>query len=834
MPNFVKPTHPSAWPVQARRLAMLASLASLAALLPACGGGGGGGGDSPPAPPAPPAPPTGFSLGGTVTGVLAGQTVTISGATRLTTATADGAFELGRDIPSGTQYTVTAGSPAANQRCLVTDGARGTITGNVSSIRVDCSYRQPWSLIGVPKASALSEDGSQLIVAGALRYATPLQDLQFRLDTDTGRARGGSLTQAVFLNDTARPDGAGGAYLTQQLAAPIEFFDPDTNYAIRRLDANGNPTSFRADGLRARANARVGERLFLAGSFTVAGSSAPTGLMAVDATTGARVTWSTDMRGEGIDLLARGNTLFVQRRLVDPSGGVGFTLAAVDAATGVTRDWAPRFTGSGGFPISVDPMKMVISGRTLVVTGNFVAVDGLRRANVAAFDTETLLLRAWPANPVTTDFSSQPAVAATADRVFLTSGIEPPDGISRWVYAVSTDTGELLPWNSPVLSTAGSSLVLYGLVIQGDQLLLHGEFQAVNDQARRGLAAVAISDGRLLPFAADAQLDRGPGGLFVSGSQIWVWGGARGGGVGAQELTGFDTRSGMPTVFSVDVRGTAESPVSQLLRVGSTLIVAGSFSEVAGVPRRNLAAIDARTGAVLDWNPNLDGGLRSMVRQGNRIYFLGDFTRWDGQPRPGVARVDASSLLADDFGSAAGFLVGRGDSLAESGGRLYIALGNQFAAVDAATGTREFWRTALATVDFSFTAGIAVRDGFVHAAGSNYLIPGVAEIRNTVKLDAATGAPQAWLAVNDTRGTVQKLFQIDNTILVSACRISPLSVRTCDLGADSVVSGVSSYSLLFSDVLPVADVQADANTWYLVGEFGMTATQPSGLRFVTR
>lgn len=770
-----------------------------------------------------------------MTGVLPGQPVTISATGLLVSATTDGPFVLARNVPAGTAYTISASSGAPNQRCLVTSGSRGILNANVTSILVDCGFRQPWSLNGDPLAAALSEDGSRLFIAGTSTYVTTVTDLQFRLDNDTGRALAGSLTQSVFLGPSARPDGSGGAYLTEQVP-PVEFFDPDSNYTVRRIDANGNPTSFRANGLRTRANARVGDRLFLAGTFPVSGTSPPAGLVAVDATTGARLSWSTDMRGEGVDLVATSNTLFVQRRLTDASGSGGFTLAAVDVASGATREWAPRFTGFSGIPISTDPMKMALSGRTLIVTGNFLAVDGVRRTSVAAFDTETLQLRAWPANPLTTDSTAQTEVAATSDRVFLNHGIDPPDGVARSVYAVSTETGELLAWAPPVLQTGIGGRPLYGMVVQGDRLLLHGDFAHVNGQPRRGLAALAVTDGRLLAFAGDSQLDRGPGGLFVSGANIWVWGGARGGGVPAAGIMALDTRTGAPAGISVPVRWSASATAgARLLRVGTTLILTGSFDEVGGQPRRNLAAIDAATGAVLPWNPDPDGVSMTVKRQGDRLYFVGDFTLWNGQPRPGVARVDARTLETDGFGTATGFIPQRFDRLAEAGERLYVGRGATFLAVDAATGTREFWLTALDSAgDFTNTVDLEVRGEFVYAAGQNYRIPGVTFNRNTVRLSTATGAPAAWLEVSSTPGIIEGLFRVDDTLLVASCSVSPLSVRTCNLGAETSSGSASSFSLLFSDVLPVADVLADASSWYLIGTFGASAAQPSGVRFLAR
>ena len=59
-------------------------------------------------------------------------------------------------------------------------------------------------------------------------------------------------------------------------------------------------------------------------------------------------------------------------------------------------------------------------------------------------------------------------------------------------------------------------------------------------------------------------------------------------------------------------RADVDGRVDSLAIEGHTLHVAGTFTSIDGRPRRNLAAIDLRTGRVTSWRPNRDGVVRAL------------------------------------------------------------------------------------------------------------------------------------------------------------------------------------------------------------------------------
>jgi len=119
----------------------------------ACGGGGS-------APPPPPPPPPMYSIGGTVSGLDAGQSVVVQlNGGNDQTVNGNVAFTFASKVTKGGTYTVTVSALSPGQTCMVTSGS-GTASGNVASVAVACIVNPPFSVGGT--VSGLVGQGLEL------------------------------------------------------------------------------------------------------------------------------------------------------------------------------------------------------------------------------------------------------------------------------------------------------------------------------------------------------------------------------------------------------------------------------------------------------------------------------------------------------------------------------------------------------------------------------------------------------------------------------------------------------------------------------------------------
>ncbi|WP_344798148.1 LamG-like jellyroll fold domain-containing protein [Frondihabitans peucedani] len=133
--------------------------------------------------------------------------------------------------------------------------------------------------------------------------------------------------------------------------------------------------------------------------------------------------------------------------------------------------------------------------------------------------------------------------------------------------------------------------------------------------------------------------------LFVAGSFTQVDGATR------TRIAKVDAKTGaLVSAFTA----TANSTVNALAVRGNTLYLGGAFTSVtatvggAGVSRGQLAAVDATTGAILPWNPSAVGGNVSSLAvspDGGKVVVGGAFTTLNGSGNPGygLGAVDSTS-----------------------------------------------------------------------------------------------------------------------------------------------------------------------------------------------
>ncbi len=168
---------------------LLCALATLA--LSACGGGGGSSGSSGSSGTSGSGTAATYSIGGSISGLSAsGLVLTDNGTDNLAVASNKSSFTFSTRLASGASYDVAVASQPSGENCLVTSGASGTVSGNVSTVTVNCSgsgYTVSGTLTDLQTAGLKLTDysGGQTlaVAAGATSFAFT-QSVMYGTDVD--------------------------------------------------------------------------------------------------------------------------------------------------------------------------------------------------------------------------------------------------------------------------------------------------------------------------------------------------------------------------------------------------------------------------------------------------------------------------------------------------------------------------------------------------------------------------------------------------------------------------------------------------------------------------
>ena len=482
-----------------------------------------------------------------------------------------------------------------------------------------------------------------------------------------------------------------------------------------------------------------------------------------------------------------GNTLFIGGQFTEvnfPCGNAAF----LDATTGDADRFFPKFddrvfatvsdnsggwyiggqfTHTQGYPIkylahinadhSVDTSFnlslnsfvncITVSDSTLYFGGVFTSVLGVTRNHIAAVNINTRKVTAWDPNAD----QSVTAIAVVGNLVYAGGYFNGIGGQVRLVVAsLDRSTGlATSAFQSGTGGPSGSSYVQSFMQANG-KLYMAGSFSIINSVTRYCLVAVD-------PPTGNVDLTWNPGNGFsggalsaaiIVGNTMYVAGTFTNvGGAARNNLAAINLSTGVATSWNPNV----DNWVTSLAMSGDKLVVGGSFTHIGVKAQSYLAMIDTSTGLATTWNPNLDERVYTLYASGNSVLVGGLFNSVNRVARTNLAAIDAvTGKVKTGWVANAGSTV---YALAASKGKLLVGgsftnIGSSFvsylAALDTATGaTIPFFPSAGSTVYaiYPFGTRIYVGGGFTSFTGGS---------RNGLAaFDAASGKLLSWNPTSD-------------------------------------------------------------------------------------
>lgn len=366
--------------------------------------------------------------------------------------------------------------------------------------------------------------------------------------------------------------------VTVVMSAPMVFDGPEAGAVPSRAPA---PVQGVDDGLQAtvRASTSLQHRLYVGGSFASAGGRAHHNTAAID----------------------------MNSRLVD-------------------HGWNVSTNGR------VHAMAAAPDGSAIYIGGDFTIVNGVRRPHFAVVHPDTGALLA---DQIDVNGSVQ-ALAVHGTRVYIGGDFNLVDGVLRR-RLVAIDDGHVHPgWRV----NANGRVRDLKLSRDGATLYVAGSFSTLDGTPAPGrVGRVRATDGARLPLAIGFQNSYTVLDLAVAedGSTLYMAVG------GPPSIGGNRTRAVRIADGALLWQYDHESDSQALLLDRGTLYVGGHFDLAdANDGRARLKALDARTGGLLGWVPQVNSvfGVWDLDASRWGLVAVGDFTVVDGAPHGHLAVYD--------------------------------------------------------------------------------------------------------------------------------------------------------------------------------------------------
>jgi hypothetical protein len=382
--------------------------------------------------------------------------------------------------------------------------------------------------------------------------------------------------------------------------------------------------------------------LYVSGNFTMVSGELRLGLAALTASNGVPTEWDPfliDPVVNGVNcMVVTSNSVYVGGWFWRVGSQFRENIAELDRITGLATDWDPGAAEYTGFGVT----SLAVSETHVYASGAFTQLSGEDRHYLGSIDRKTGLASSWNPSP---DFFVW-ALALNCNTLYAGGAFGQIAGQSKTrLAAFDVGSGVLLDWNpGPIDNEIGS------LALSGRTLHVGGWFTTIGGASRRYIAALDLQSGRATDWAPPVSLPLT--GLAVQSGTVFA--ALNGQAAYRRHVAAIDASTGEVLPWNADVRSEhrLEQPIRCMAMAGDTLYLGGSFTNVAGQTRNGLAAVDAATGALKEWDANLGPSyvsVNAMNVVSNTLYIGGEFTSVSGALCTNLAAIDLTTGLATSW-----------------------------------------------------------------------------------------------------------------------------------------------------------------------------------------
>ena len=398
--------------------------------------------------------------------------------------------------------------------------------------------------------------------------------------------------------------------------------------------------------------ALAGGRLYVA---TGCCDDSPGELVALDPAAGRALGWILEAEGGYSDdadqnrndvaagfraLASDGETLYVGGYFSRLNGQPRTHLASVAGRTGELLPWSPRIDGDYHFSPTDDAsdegipfpqasvVALTVSEGALLVGGTFGRIDSQQRSSLASFDLARGRLSGWVPEGRALRGGVE-AIAAGSSGVAVAAGrFDAGTEIVRY----PETTTETPQWEVPV------DYRVDDLALDDEgRLIAVGDFSRVGADAR-SYAAMLTAEGRLSAWRPApthvASVALTDGDRVLLGGHFAGLGGAKRDGLAALDARSGELLPWQPSVEEIVYRDeidASNAPSYALAANEERLYVFGDFKAVDGIRRERLAAFRLMDGRLEEWSPDAvpRGVTSAAITADNEAVYLG-FGTWVG------------------------------------------------------------------------------------------------------------------------------------------------------------------------------------------------------------